>query len=475
MRRALRITGLTLLLSAPSLPLVAQSVDAAGAAAVRPLLRLGEALRRADQHAYGNRGARGIAAAQRAATLTPLRGILPSTRFEAGYMRTTDPIGAFGTLLRQRVIGQEDFDPARLNYPAVASNYTGAVILEQPLFNADALAGRRAAHRASEATDASTEWTALSTRVDIVRAYYGAILAREKVATLSASVRAAREHVRRAEAMARNGLVTSSDALLAAVKAGEVEAMLVEAEGDAANATLGLATAMGNPSDTLFTLPATLPGSDAVRALANDVLQANDAASSRADVRAARAGAEAASADALRARSLYVPRLNAFARYDWNSALRPFGGDNNWSAGVMASWSPFSGASEIAEARATEGRRRAADAMREGAVARAQLEVQQTARTLQVALVRLDLAERAVRQSAEAHRIVARKYEGGLAAVVELLDASAAETQSRLALAAARHDLVVTSAERRKALGLDPGAIDVLDAAVASAESPDRS
>ena len=49
MRRALRITGLTLLLSAPSLPLVAQSVDAAGAAAVRPLLRLGEALRRADQ------------------------------------------------------------------------------------------------------------------------------------------------------------------------------------------------------------------------------------------------------------------------------------------------------------------------------------------------------------------------------------------------------------------------------------------
>jgi outer membrane protein TolC len=414
-----------------------------------------------------------MAAAQQAATLTPLRGILPSTRFEAGYVRTTDPIGAFGTLLRQRVIAQDDFDPARLNYPSVASNYTGAVILEQPLFNADALAGRRAANRASDAAEASTEWTTLSTRVDIVRAYYGATLAREKVATLSQSVRAAREHVRRAEAMARNGLVTSSDALLAAVKAGEVEAMLIEAEGDAANAILALATAMGDPTDTLFVLPSTLPASEAVRGVANDALQAGDAAALRADIRAARASADAAGADALRARALYLPRLNAFARYDWNSALRPYGGDNNWSAGVMASWSPFSGASEIAESRATAGRRRAAEAMREGAEARAQLEVQQTARTLQVALARLDLAERAVRQSTEAHRIVARKYEGGLSAVVELLDASAAETQSRLALAAARHGLVVSSAERRKALGLDPGAIDVLDAAVAATNSPD--
>jgi outer membrane protein TolC len=211
----------------------------------------------------------------------PLRGILPSTRFEAGYIRTTDPIGAFGTLLRQRVIGQDDFAPSRLNYPAVASNYTGAVVLEQPLFNADALAGRRAARRASQAAEASTEWTALATRVDIVRAYYGATLAREKVATLSASVRAAREHVRRAEAMARNGLVTSSDALLAAVKAGDVEAMLVEAEGDAANAILALATAMGDPTDTSFALPSTLPGSEAVRQVANDALQASDVARSR--------------------------------------------------------------------------------------------------------------------------------------------------------------------------------------------------
>jgi outer membrane protein TolC len=182
----------------------------------------------------------------------------------------------------------------------------------------------------------------------------------------------------------------------------------------------------------------------------------------------------AADADALRAKSLYVPRINGFARYDWNSALRPFGGDNNWTVGVMASWSPFAGASEVAEARSAEGRRMAAEATRDGAEARARLEEAQTATALRVALARLDIAERAVRQSADAHRIVARKYEGGLAPVVELLDAAAIETQARLGFAAARHELIVASAERHKALGGNPAALVSLDAVAAIASTTDH-
>ena len=79
-------------------------------------------------------------------------------RFDAGFVRTTDPIGAFGTTLRQRTITQQDFDPRLLNYPAATNNYTGAMVLEQPLFNADALVGRRAATHAGDAARASADW-----------------------------------------------------------------------------------------------------------------------------------------------------------------------------------------------------------------------------------------------------------------------------------------------------------------------------
>jgi outer membrane protein TolC len=437
-------------------------------------LSLGAALDRAERGAYANRAQSAMAGAQRAQSLAPLRGVLPSVRFDAGFLRTTDPIGAFGTSLRQRVITQQDFDPRRLNYPAVAQNWTGAVVLEQPLFNADALVGRRAATRAGDAALASAQWAAIATRVDVIRAYFGAVLAAEKATMLESSMRAARAHVKQAEEMARNGLVTPSDALLASVKAGEVETLLLEAQGEAANARLGLATLLGAPADTAWTLPPGLPASDALRTLAAATLDEAPRLD-RADLAAARAGAAAASADALRARSLYMPRLNGFARYDWNSSLRPFGGDNNWTVGVMASWSPFAGASELSELRATASRREAADAMHEGAEAKARLEIQQSATMLRTALARLEIAERAVRQSADAHRIVSRKYAGGLAPVVELLDASAIEMQSRLGHAAVRYQVIVATAERRKALGLDPADIRSLDQAplvAAASDSP---
>jgi outer membrane protein TolC len=91
-----------------------------------------------------------------------------------------------------------------------------------------------------------------------------------------------------------------------------------------------------------------------------------------------------------------------------------------------------------------------------------------------VALIRLDIAERAAAQSAEAHRIVSRKYTGGLAGVVELLETQAVETQSALALSQARYGTVVAAAERRRALGLDPASLASLDDASLAAARDER-
>ncbi|HEY0970118.1 MAG TPA: TolC family protein [Gemmatimonadales bacterium] len=430
-------------------------------------LTLREALTRADGAAFPNRIAAGTAAAQRGQATAALRGILPTLRLEGGYVRTDDPIGAFGTTLRQRVITAADFDPARLNRPAAIGNYQGGAVIEQPLFNADAWTGRQAATRAVAATEASADWTRLGTRVDVVRAYYGVTLAHEKVATLAAAARAAHAHVRQAEAMVRQGMVTKSDALLAAVGAGEVDAQLADAEAEARTAIRQLAVVLGAQGVFAPVLPEHLPSATRIRAVvapdtASTALAAD--AGFRADVEAAELGLDAARLDVRRARSLYLPRLNGFARYDWNSATRLYGGDAAWTVGVMASWSPFAGASEIAELQATSGREDAARAMADAARERALLEVEETGNALRAALARLDIAERAVAQSAEAHRIVARKYEGGLATVTDLLDAAATDTRSALALSAARYAVITAGAERLRALGRDPGALARLDA-----------
>lgn len=464
-QRLLRLAGDLMLLLA--MLIVATQVQAQA-------LSLSDAMRRADEYAFANIAARGSDLAQRADATRALRGILPTLRADAGYLRTTDPVAVFGTTLRQRSITAQDFDPARLNFPSPAPNYTAALVLEQPLFNADALLGRNAAGSLSRASAADSRWTAIDTRVEIVRAYYGAILAGHEVATLDAALRAAREHVRQAEALVKNGLVTPADALLASVKAGEVETALIEARGRAATAHAGLAVALGTPSDTTIALPLRLPSNDVITTLAHASRTAT-AQRERDDVVAAQLRSKAAQQDAARAKSLYLPRINSFARYDWNAANQPFTGTKNWTVGVMASWTPFAGAYELAELQATGGRRQAADAAREGAQARADLELAKSAVELDVGLARLAIAQRSQQQSADAHRIVARKYAGGIASIVELLDAAAAETGSRLGEAAARYALINAVATRQRAIGADLSAMSALDnAAVASQPNPNE-
>lgn len=439
---------------------------ALAATPARAQLRLADALRAADAAAVANRVAAGDRSARDAQALAPLRGILPSARVEASVVRTSDPIGAFGTALRQRRITAADFDPARLNFPSPVTNYGGALVLELPLLNADSWIARTAAVRGAGAARSSQSWTRFSTRAEVVRAFYGAVLAAERATTLDAAVRAARGHVRQAESLERNGVVTPSDALLADVKAGELESDLLGARADAALARRGLAVLIGGDGESQAQPAGTIPTATALRAFAAS--DTSVAPESRADVDAARLGAAASRADLLRARALLLPRLNAFARTDWNDVAHLYAGDRNWTAGVVASWSPFTGASELAEQRGAEGRAATARAMADGAAANARLDAERSLSDLRVALDRLAIAERAAAQGMDAHRIVSRRYDGGLATVVELLDAAAAEVHTATALVRARYDVVVALASRRLALGLDPGAVVLLESSASN-------
>ncbi len=456
------------------LALATCGVVAFTAAPASAQITLRDAFAEAGRAGFGNRIAAGNTAAQQAQALAPLKGILPNVRVDAGYARTTDPIGVFGATLRQRTVTPANFEPTRLNHPDAVGNYQAAIVLEQPLLNVDAWAGRRGALRAAAAGRAAQEWTQLSTRVDVVRAYYGIVLADERVSALRAAARAAHAHVAEAEAMVRQGVVTKSDALLASVRAGDVDAQLAEAEGAAATTRRQLAVLLGregsDPANVLIAATH-LPSTERLRAeVAPDTI--SRVAGARADVRAAADALEAARGDALRAKTSLLPRINGFARYDWNSAATLYAGDRNWTVGVMASWNPFAGASELADVKATSGRAEAAEAQAEGARASAQIDIEQTRTALSVALIRLDIAERAAAQGAEAHRIVSRKYSGGLAGVVELLETQAVETQGALALSAARYGTIVAAAERRRALGLDPASLASLDeTSIASART----
>jgi len=441
----------------------ALAVSQLPAALAQAPLGLGEALGRADRAAYTNRAAAGERRARAGEATRALRTFLPTLRVEHAWSRTTDPLGSFGLLLRQRGVTAASFAPARLNFPDAISNLGAGLIVEQPVLNLDGIFGRRSALRAREAGEAAEAWTRTTTRTGVVRTYYGAVLAAGQVATLDSARRAAEAHVREAESRVRNGLATRSDALLAAVRAGEISARLASARGDAALAKRRLALAMGTPDDTTFELPDSLPPAAAVRSLATRTADQPVSPASRADVRAAQLALSAAEADARRATALLLPRISSFGRLDWNSGSALYGGDEAWTVGVAVSWTPFGGGAELGERQSAVGRREWAAAMAEAAAARAALEAAQAEEQLRAALERLEISERAVEQSAEAHRIVSRKYAGGVATIVELFDAVAVETSSHLGFEQGRFDVIAAVAARREAQGMDLERLQELD------------
>lgn len=435
-------------------------------------MRLSEALQEAAAHAPMVRMARAEADVRQAEARLPLQGILPSARVEAGAVRTTDPIGAFGTLLRQRQVTPAAFDPARLNDPAAITNVSGGLVLEVPLINADAWLGRRAATAAADASRSQTDWTVRSTQRAVVDAYFGAVLAAARITALDAALAAAHAGQKQATSLFGQGMVTKADVLQAAVRTNELESQRADASDGALTARQQLALLLGRTHDASrdIDLPVALPDDATLRALAaadtgsgihRDLARF---AQSRADLSALHAGVTAARADVTRQSSMLLPRVNGFARTDWNAPGALFAGRRNWTLGVMASWSLFNGGQSLASLRAASARLTAARDAEQNATQRALADVDMTRRAVANALQRLEHAEAQEQLSGEAHRLVARRYAGGLATVAELLAAEAMATSSALGHAAARHALIIAVAAHRLATSVDLTSLSTLDA-----------
>ncbi len=442
------------------------------------VLRLRDVLTAVDSSAFDGRARHAEARIADANVTASRAAFLPALRLEAGTARTTDPIGVFGARLRRRIVTAADFDPARLNRPDALDITSSAIVLEQPVFAASAWMGRRAAQFAALASHAASDRADEQARLAAAEHYADAILASASLAALDAAVEAGTEHVRQATLLETNGIVTHSDVLLAQVRLGDIVSRRAVARGQTTLARLALAVMMGAPGDTARPLAATLPETPTLlaagEAAASEMVvsasirsgggsAAFAADTRRGDVRAAELAVQAARADARRAAARWLPTIGATLRSDWATAGQPFGGTPFWTAGVMVSLPVFSGGATLADQQRTTAAVHAAESRAEGAAAMAALDVTQTHIDRAVATDRLRLAEEGHTQAREALRLVRRRYEGGLAAISELLDADAASTTARLSTELARHDLLVALIAERVALGLDLTPLLALD------------
>ena len=357
---------------------------------------------------------------------------LPTATLGLGFMRTDEPMMAFGTKLNQARIAQMDFMPSSLNHPDAVQGTGATLTLSQPLYAGGRLeAARRAGAALARAEEASQAHRKQQVALAITQAYFGAQVAEQALRYAEDTLRQALETDRFVQARVAEGMLLKSEGERTRAFRAQSEAGVAEAKARLASARSALSL---------------LTGIDAVAAVLSTPLEGEDTAPEapglRADLEAARQQSQAALEGVKAARGGLKPEVGL--QLEAGTLRQAWNGGGNWTtASLGAKWTfSFANAARVSAARAQV---RAAEFNVKWQQAQAGREVEEARRGVQTAESKVRFAQVALEASESVRAIRTARHREGLLPLVEVLDAESS-------LAGARTLLLSSQLERR--LGL---------------------
>jgi outer membrane protein TolC len=172
-----------------------------------------------------------------------------------------------------------------------------------------------------------------------------------------------------------------------------------------------------------------------------------------AGLRALRSQLDGAGAQVDAARAGKKPQFNVMLRQDWNDKNLGFNASSYTVAGVL-SWAAFDGGvnnAMIDRAQAARAEQAAKLRQAEDGIG---YQVTEARRKALEAEEKIAARESGMDQAREAQRLVKKRYENGMATLIELLGAQAQLDKANADLVAARYELAVNRAELKRAVGV---------------------
>ena len=378
-------------------------------------------------------------------------GHLPLVKLTESGIRTNDAVHAFGMRLKQERFTQADFAIAALNDPAPITNFQTQLEIHQPLFlGGETIYGRKAASSGVKSSEAQLIRQEQLVRFETARAYWGAVLAQEALRAVRMGLETAQQHATQAAVRYREETADMADVLAARVRVSELEGEVLQASNEVANAQDNLLLVMGLDFDVSLTLTDSLMRKPVPTHL--DLLLGL-AGNNRPDLQASYWQKKAAQYGVGVARSKYLPQVNAFATFSFDSADLLKREGESWLVGGQVSWAIFSGGQTIGkvrEAKAAFLGAQAALAYKQADVTR---EVRASYRNVMAANAQVDIAQRTVEHSEERLRIVQLQYREGLSTSLDVLTAESDLRRTRVQLLRALHVLNLGVSELELSVG----------------------
>jgi outer membrane protein TolC len=375
---------------------------------------------------------------------------LPRLTLNHTWMRTDQPVAAFGALLNQAGFTMEHFSPDRLNDPEAIDDQYTQVVLQQPVFNGGKQwLGLSMAGTGVEIAEQMVAEAEHEIIFQTVKAYFDYILAREGLAVAQEAVEMGETTVGMIEHLLEQGVVVRSDLLSARVQLARFRQQELEARTGKDLALRAFNLILGDPEGDYVPAGTFEPASCPSVALTD--LQM-DARSRRPALQRLRRELELAEARRKMARTEFLPNLNLQATWDRHSEDLT-DGDDSYTVAAALSWNLFKGGGDRAQMAVEEhARRRILEQIR-ALEQQIDLEVEQAYRDLWVATEQVAVAQAVIGEAEENLKIVRSRYEQGMTTILDLLGAQLALSGARMDLLQAQHAAVVGQAALCKATG----------------------
>lgn len=375
---------------------------------------------------------------------------MPKVNLSMTATHSNDPLNAFGLKLGQGNVTATDMAFPVLNSPDAANNLNTRLEVLAPIYTGGQLTAlthqAQAGARAAKMGDSASRQQLIQ---QVAMAYQGIHSARAYVKVAEQSLQAAQEFLRVTENLLKQGMAVKSDLLTARVNLEDARLRVAEAQRLESGALDQLKLLLSRPlTDELEigTVHSTsLPEGDEASLLAqarenHPGLKAvhEQLASAQAQVEAAKAGRK--------------PQLNVMARHEWNDEGIGLSASSYTVAGVM-SWNAFDGGARragIDQARAVQAELLAKLRQTENGLVFA---VRDSLRKAKEVEHRLKARDAAVTDAEEAERLTRKRYEHGLATLIDMLAVQTQLDKARADLVAARHDQEISHIELKRAIG----------------------
>ena len=356
---------------------------------------------------------------------------------------SNNPAEVFALTLNQGRFDFDEFFTSDPNNPAALSTWITSLDLTLPIYTGGKI-GTRIEQAETMAGAGHETWRHAGEQIafETTTAFVNLAKARENVELLGKARTTTAEHVKLAEAYAKQGIILSADVLDARVYLSEMDDLLQQAKNGAQLAEAALNFHMGADQATPRRL-APLPLPRSISGELGDWIES--AVEKRHDLAAAREQLAAGRLETKAARAGYLPEVAVIGRYGlYDDTIF---GANGHSGTIMAvaKINLLGGIADGQARKAAEHNTTSFEADIRRFEEGVRLEVRQAWQDLETAKARHTTAQDVLAAANEALRVREHRFKQGLDKMIDLLDAETALREAETRELVARYDVALST------------------------------